>query len=265
MAIVGANGIFVVGGGPVGLPGRDGTNGTNGTNGRDGAPGPGMVEARFSSFTIAINTNVIDLGNGQCRLADPTNPAHCGKLLGLVIAGGTPGSQLLVQTGGHIAGVTGSFNAGDTLYLAPDGGLTNVMPVTEGWWLQTLGTAISSTEISYLKGTPGLIVDSLVDPSGGYLGPSILTGQIPTSAGFVRKGQFLRALETGASPAGAGSIQKLEDALRDDPGNVNNIAWVSTPFVTQGSTLAQFAKTTLGLTDLQLAAVFAAAAVITDF
>ncbi|MBB2959843.1 hypothetical protein [Methylobacterium sp. R2-1] len=69
------------------------------------------------------------------------------------------------------------------------------------------------------------------------------------------RGQFFRALEN----SGAGRVATVTDAVPSDRGDAINIAFNHTTFVTQAGALAQFVKTTLSLTDAQLAAIITAA------
>ncbi|SOR27134.1 protein of unknown function [Methylorubrum extorquens] len=82
----------------------------------------------------------------------------------------------------------------------------------------------------------------------------------PTKLYAPTRGQFFRALENSA----AGRVATVTDAVPSDRGDAINIAFAHAQFVTQSGVLAQFVKTTLGLTDAQLAAIIAAARSVTE-
>lgn len=69
------------------------------------------------------------------------------------------------------------------------------------------------------------------------------------------RGQFFRALEN----SGAGRVAAIADAVPSDRNDAINIAFGHATFVTGAGTLAQFVKTTLALSDAQLAAIITAA------
>lgn len=75
-----------------------------------------------------------------------------------------------------------------------------------------------------------------------------------------RRGQFFQALKA----SGAGRISAVMAAVPLDPDDALNIAFNHTTFVTQTGALAQFVKTTLGLTDAQLAAIVANARTLSE-
>lgn len=74
------------------------------------------------------------------------------------------------------------------------------------------------------------------------------------------RGQFFRALEN----SGVGRTATITDAVPSDRGDATNIAFNHATFVTQTGTLAQFVKTTLSLTDAQLATIMATARQVTE-
>lgn len=86
------------------------------------------------------------------------------------------------------------------------------------------------------------------------LRPAARTFYAPT------RGQFFRALEN----SGAGRVATVTAAVPSHQGDATNIAFNHTTFVTQAGALAQFVKTTLSLTDAQLATIMATARQVTE-
>lgn len=80
-------------------------------------------------------------------------------------------------------------------------------------------------------------------------------GIVPEMFFAPTRGQFFRALEN----SGAGRVAAVSDTVPSDRGDAINIAFNHTTFVTQAGALAQFVKTTLGLTDAQIASIITAA------
>ena len=92
------------------------------------------------------------------------------------------------------------------------------------------------------------------DPNGQvrtdrYAAASITGGKFADP----RRSQFLAALEA----TGAGRIATCRDAVPSDVGSAINIAWNGAALVTASGPLAPHVKTTLSLTDAQLAAIIA--------
>jgi hypothetical protein len=238
-----------------------------------GGGGPSIL-TRVASAAFGPGTNVVADGETNCKPADPADATQVGTLLGLVALGATQGATVTVLANGPFSSVSGSFSEGMPLYIASDGTLTSARP-TSGW-LQQVGISSSLSRGIYAPGLAAAISGgNIILPTGGYATPSsiVVSGPVADAlstrllapAGAVRKGQFFAALEAGASPAGAGSTAALLAAVPSDPGDATNRAWYHSVAVTASSSLAQFAKTTLGLSTGQLATILTAAASITDY
>lgn len=143
--------------GPAGADGRDGRdggdgapgqNGQNGQDGQDGRDGAGIVVPRIASTRILPVSAVVQDGPFNVVPADPSNPAHCGLVIGVTAAGGEAGATIAVQNAGDLDlnGVSGNFLAGDTLFPAANGTLTNIAP-TIGW-RQIIAKAGTRTRIA---------------------------------------------------------------------------------------------------------------------
>lgn len=88
---------------------------------------------------------------------------------------------------------------------------------------------------------------------------ALVSGETPE--GFPpRRGQFVAAIEA----SGAGRVALLTSSVPSDPSDPIARAWAHTIFVTTTSTLANFAKMTLGLSDAELDAVISAARTIEE-
>lgn len=140
--------------------------------GEQGPPGPGTSVTSVASVAIPANTNVVDLGGGRCAPANPANAAHRGKLLGLVLAPVAQGGTATIQTYGPIENTSGSFVVNDTLFIALNGGLTNVPPTAPTYvWRQVVGKSATVSDIVYAPGEASVIQDAataIVLPTGGF-------------------------------------------------------------------------------------------------
>jgi len=173
------SGAVLVLGGPAGLPGSPGADSTvpgppgavSTVPGPPGQPGAGTTATRIATTNIAPSTYVVDQPNGMCAVADPTNPAHRGKLLGLVVSGAGAGLSATIQSIGPISGVSGNFNPSDALYIGDGttgrvGSIVNVPP--SAGWRQNVGTATTTSLINALPGQARLInTGSALVLSGG--------------------------------------------------------------------------------------------------
>jgi len=169
--LVGPPGVSVRG--EVGERGATGRDGAAGPPGRVGPPGAGTTRTAVAAGPIPARTNVVDVGDGRCAPADPSNANHAGKLLGFVAGFVAPEGTATIVAIGSIQNASGDFSGGDALFIddgstgGPIGGLTNRAP-TSGW-TQPLGSATTSSDIIYQPGPWGLLSDGtpLVLAAGG--------------------------------------------------------------------------------------------------
>ena len=198
-------------GGPPGLSGQDGADGRDGVDGRDGTPGAGAVASRAATTTIPAWCAVIEDGAG-CRPADPTDPAHYGRVLGVTAAGGASGTVVSITKIGDLVGNAGPFAASKPLWIGA-GGILAESPAA-GDWRQSVGTSTATDRIVVTLDAPRRIrsggpvtlppITDLVDA----LTPEIMSvalknfrdslpalpadeSQIPPSGGWFRNGSGL--------------------------------------------------------------------------
>lgn len=271
------------------VKGADGAStvpGPPGAPGERGATGPsGRTLTKTAGETIPDWRAVILDTNGQFRLADPSNPTHRQRVVGVVPYGGSGLATLVAQTAGDVTGPASNFNPAAALFVG-SGGLLTSTPPTSGW-RQIVATAVSSSQIVVALGEARVVADegtALILPAGGFAGPCALSqGAVAGASGYVtpsanarafiatmagivpdelppRRAQFLLALEARQT----GSIQALLDALPSSPADPINIAWFHTVAVSTASRLARFAKDQLALSDATLATVLASARFIQD-
>lgn len=251
-----------------------------GPEGRPGRDGAGSVTTRIASAPIPPWTAVVADGVSNCLPADPFNEAHRGRVFGITAYGGGVGSSVEIQNTGDLTGPANAFEAQSVQFIGQGGVLAPSAPVG-AMWRQPVATVVSNGHVVVQLGEASLIYDALdaMLGEGGFSAPCPLdrgaslseTGYVTSAAnaraliaalaGTVpadlppRRGQFLRALEA-ALP---GSIATLFNAVPTDLADPINMAWSHTIGVVPACRLAQFAKTTLGLTDAQIAAAIAAA------
>ena len=132
-----------------GTPGRDGEDGANGLSAYQIAKAAGFpgterdfanqllaraagVFARTAATRIPARRMVVDLGNGQCGVVDPTDPTQAGLVLGIVLQDTAAGAQVTAQQGELGSAVQFAFGAAGPLYIADDGSLT-LTPRTTGF------------------------------------------------------------------------------------------------------------------------------------
>lgn len=236
---------------------------------------------------VAMTKGTVVVGfNRQMLPADPFDAAHCGRVLGVLTADTALGVTGQVQALGPMEGVVlPTGGASDALCVGPGGALIRATPAGAKW-RQIVGRSDGSTSLNITLGEASLIyddADALIAP-GGFNTPCPLDGgavidafgyvtQAANARAFIaalagavpdglppRRGQFLRALEARQS----GSIATLLSAVPSDAGDPINTAWFHTIGVLPTGRLAQFAKTTLGLSDVQLDAAIAASRSITE-
>ncbi len=151
--------------GPPGRNGQDGSDGTpgkdgsNGAPGRDGLPGVGTIVSATAVQNIPASTVVVTTNVGYCDIADPTNAAHQGKVIGIVAQAVSMNGTATISSIGPLSQLTGTFGASDRLWIGDGstgrlGSLVNQQPsVNTAAWLQTVGTATSTSAINILLGT----------------------------------------------------------------------------------------------------------------
>lgn len=121
-----------------------------------------------------------------------------------------------------------------------------IAPTTGLLVAQNADGSFTSFDISGLPISPQFIV-------------SLLTGPLPE--GYPpRRGQFLAALEASQ----AGRVATVRASVPSDLGDPIARAWESTIFVSPSSALAQFVKTTLGLTNDDLNTIFNVARTLSE-
>lgn len=165
--------IYVPGVGTPGRNGRDGVDGTDGTNGRDGAPGLGTVITRMAAVSVGAWRAVIVDDDGNARPADPSNPSHRGKVIGVTARGAMVGLQVSIQNAGDLTGPTGGFTPGAPLFVGAGGALVTTPPASG--WRQVVATAVASGQIVVALGEARVVSDegtALVIPDGGFSSPA---------------------------------------------------------------------------------------------
>ncbi|GJE54600.1 hypothetical protein [Methylobacterium thuringiense] len=121
---------------------------------------------RTAGATIPDWTVVVAI-NGKVYPADPRVVAHCGLVLGLVIAGVPSGTTARVQFSGDLAGTPSSYASGVPLFISdgtggvPLGGLTVTAPSAVGYWSQRVATSGSGSTAVLDLGLAGIIDDGL--------------------------------------------------------------------------------------------------------
>lgn len=161
-----------------GLPGADST--VPGPPGRQGEPGAGTMVSAVRSAIVAPSTYVVRLADGTCATANPTNMAHQGLVIGLDVIGGAVGSVAQITALGPISGVSGTFSAGDAIWIGDGttgrlGSPVNVPPAassSQDIWRQQVGTAATASVINGLLGLPYRVRASAVPAlvgNGSYI------------------------------------------------------------------------------------------------
>ncbi|EHP94865.1 hypothetical protein [Methylorubrum extorquens] len=158
------------------VKGADGAStvpGPSGAPGERGAPGPsGRTLTKTAGETIPDWRAVILDTNGQFRLADPSNPTHRQRVVGIVPYGGSGLAALIAQTAGDVAGPASNFDPAAPLFVGAGGALTP-NPPTSGW-RQIVATAVSSSRIVVALGEARVVAEegtALVVP-GGFASPA---------------------------------------------------------------------------------------------
>lgn len=158
------------------VKGADGAStvpGPPGAPGERGATGPsGRTLTKTAGETIPDWRAVILDTNGQFRLADPSNPTHRQRVVGVVPYGGSGLATLVAQTAGDVTGPASNFNPAAALFVGSGGLLTSTPPASG--WRQIVATAVSSSQIVVALGEARVVADegtALVVP-GGFASPA---------------------------------------------------------------------------------------------
>lgn len=161
--VVGPPGVAVVG-----PAGPEGPAGPVGGRGPQGPAGAGAISTRTATVTVPAWCAVIEDGAG-CRPADPTNPAHYGRVLGVTAAGGAAGTVVNITKIGDLTGSAGPFASGKTLWIGA-GGVLAEAPVN-GDWRQSVGVATATDRIVVTPEPPARIVVSSgpLTPAGQFV------------------------------------------------------------------------------------------------
>lgn len=159
------------------VKGADGAStvpGPPGAPGERGATGPsGRTLTKTAGETIPDWRAVILDTNGQFRLADPSNPTHRQRVVGVVPYGGSGLATLVAQTAGDVTGPASNFNPAAALFVGSGGLLTSTPP--DSGWRQIVATAVSSSQIVVALGEARVVADegtALVIPDGGFSSPA---------------------------------------------------------------------------------------------
>lgn len=214
-ALNGAGPILVVGPPGVAIKGDKGDPGPPGPVGGRGLQGPagaGAIAARTATATVPAWCAVIDDGAAGCRPADPTDPTHYGRVLGVTAGGGATGTVVSITKIGDLTGNAGPFAANKTLWIGAGGVLAEV-PV-DGDWRQSVGNSSAADRIVVTLDAPrrirmgGPITPPPITDLVAALTPEIMSvaltafrnalpalpadeSQIPPSGGWFRNGPGL--------------------------------------------------------------------------
>lgn len=89
---------------------------------------------------------------GLAMVADSTNQAHAGKVVGVAMNAAAMDDQVQIKTGGVFADPALNLTPDQPVYFDALGRLTNAVPVTG--FIQRIGTALSSTTVQISIDTP---------------------------------------------------------------------------------------------------------------
>lgn len=102
------------------------------------------ASVKVADAAIPAWTAVIEQTPGKILPANPGDPAHMGKVIGVVSVGGNVGDSLRVVSAGSADGPLGVFSAGP-LWIGPGGALTSVLP--SGGWVQQVARAYDASRV----------------------------------------------------------------------------------------------------------------------
>ena len=116
-----------------------GAKGDKGDTGESGAVASTLIAGETMNSTVPA---MLD-GSGTVFIADNTNPAHAGLVIGITAQAATIGNVIDINQGGKLSSVTWTWVAGP-IYVGA-GVLTQTLPVTG--FIQQVAVALSATEI----------------------------------------------------------------------------------------------------------------------
>lgn len=153
------------------VKGADGVSSEPGPPGGPGERGPagpsGRTLTKLAGQNIPNWCAVILDGADMFRLADPSNPAHRQRVVGVVPEGVLSTFATIAQTAGDVKGPEGGFAANAPLFVGAGGILTPTPPASG--WRQIVATAVSSNQIVVALGEARVVADegtALIVPSG---------------------------------------------------------------------------------------------------
>ncbi|MDV2988137.1 UNVERIFIED_CONTAM: hypothetical protein Q9R58_27940 [Methylobacteriaceae bacterium AG10] len=133
----------------VGKPGPAST--VPGPDGKPGAAGVGVIAQRTASVAIDAWTAVVSDGPSACRPADPTNPGHRGRVIGVTAYGAVAGTRCEVQNLGDLSGPSRQYPSGALLHVGLNGALVAAPPMNARW-RQSVATVVTDGNVIVLLG-----------------------------------------------------------------------------------------------------------------
>jgi hypothetical protein len=155
------------------VKGADGVSnqpGPRGGPGERGAPGPsGRTLTKVAGEAISDWSAVILDENDRFRRANPNNPAHRQRVVGVVSSGAANTLLVDAQTAGDVKGPEGGFAPSSPLFVGANGVLTPNAPPSG--WRQIVATAVTSRQVNVALGEARIVADdgdALIIPDGGF-------------------------------------------------------------------------------------------------
>ncbi|GJE27937.1 hypothetical protein [Methylobacterium organophilum] len=132
---------------------------------------------------VAMTRGTVVVGAGlQMIQADPYDPSHCGRVLGILTQDVAVGVSGLAQSIGPMTGILGAFAGGDRLFIGAGGSLANAVP-SGAKWRQPMGRADAANAITVALGEASIIRDD-VGAVGGLASFRLRTflGDVPSDS-----------------------------------------------------------------------------------
>lgn len=134
------------------LVGRQGVAVADLPEGRDN---PDIIMRRSLGEVLPYRV-CMSAGDGYARVADPTNPANIGRVLGVIDGNGQTDTDLVIRTYGPLAG-TFNFGGAGLLSIGDNGELT--LATRNYGFSQVVGYTMTGADAFVSLGTPHLILD----------------------------------------------------------------------------------------------------------
>lgn len=123
--------------------------------GVQGPPGAGQLGFATAGEPISVYSVVVSSSDGKAYLADPTNLAQAGKVLGLATQSASTNSSFEYASVGTVSG--GLWTPGQLYFVGLAGALSSTPRPVGALWIQSIGVGKTSSSLNVSPGLPTIV------------------------------------------------------------------------------------------------------------